>query len=181
MNIASEPSGRTPISTDMQRPVEAASVYSYRLGRAKSPPAMSPNTTDGSQLVLPASWLEKGLVYRKKASPELVTRTDNTVLANEQVDRRPVLALLTRPSSRTRDSPSWFLGITDYARRTARRPRPSSRAAGPSRVLSMQAQLDRSSSVGAEIYVPAANSRRRRSIKRVYTTRPDTVFGVTLH
>ncbi len=114
--------------------------------------------------------LEKGLVYRKMATVNW-DPVDQTVLANEQViDGRGWRsgALVER-----REIPQWFLKITAYA---------DELLAGlekldgwPQRVKTMQRNwIGRSE--GVEMVFELAGGEGRIS---VYTTRPDTLMGVT--
>ena len=116
-------------------------------------------------------WLEKGLVYRKKASQNWCPHC-NTVLANEQV----VDGLCWRCDTHVvqKELTQWFLKITDYADELLA---DLSKLEGgwPDRVLSMQRNWI-GKSVGAEITFPLESGEG--DIK-VFTTRPDTVFGVT--
>lgn len=116
-------------------------------------------------------WLEKGLVYRKKASQNWCPHC-NTVLANEQV----VDGLCWRCDTPVvqKELTQWFLKITDYADELLA---DLSKLEGgwPDRVLSMQRNWI-GKSVGAEITFPLESGEG--DIK-VFTTRPDTVFGVT--
>lgn len=114
---------------------------------------------------------KRGLAYKKKASVNWC-ESCQTVLANEQVEK----GLCWRCSSvvETRDLEQWFLRITDYAERLLNDL--DSLEDWPERVKVMQQNwIGRSE--GAEIVF---------SIKefpgeeiRTFTTRPDTLFGVT--
>lgn len=116
-------------------------------------------------------WLEKGLVYRKKA-PQNWCPHCNTVLANEQV----VDGLCWRCDTpvEQKELTQWFLKITDYAEELLA-DLSKLEAGWPDRVISMQRNWI-GKSVGAEIRFPLEG--RDDSIT-VFTTRPDTVFGVT--
>lgn len=121
-------------------------------------------------------WLEKGLVYRKKAAQNWCP-TCNTVLANEQVvdgvcwrcDTPVVQKELTQ----------WFLKITAYADELLADLR-KLEGGWPDRVLSMQRNWI-GKSTGAEIVFPLEDSDKAGAGEgiTVFTTRPDTVFGVT--
>jgi len=114
---------------------------------------------------------KRGLAYKKKASVNWC-ESCQTVLANEQVEK----GLCWRCSSvvETRDLEQWFLRITDYAERLLNDL--DCLEDWPARVKVMQQNwIGRSE--GAEIVF---------SIKefpgeeiRTFTTRPDTLFGVT--
>jgi len=114
---------------------------------------------------------ERGLAYRK-ASPVNWCPNDQTVLANEQVinghcERCDALV-------EKRELTQWFLKITDYAQRLL------DDMAGLERhwsdkVLTMQRNwIGRST--GAEVDFTVEGSQER---VRVFTTRPDTLFGAT--
>ena len=121
--------------------------------------------------------LEAGLAYRDKA-PVNWCPGCQTVLANEQV-----LADGTCERSgdvvEKRDLEQWFFKITDYAAAAARRPRHA-------RLARARQSMQRNwigRSEGAEFEMPV--SRRRATPhptawrSRVFTTRPDTSFGMT--
>jgi leucyl-tRNA synthetase len=113
---------------------------------------------------------EKGLVYKKKATVNW-DPVDQTVLANEQViDGRGWRsgALVER-----REIPQWFLRITDYADQLLA---DLERLEGwPEQVRTMQANwIGRSE--GVELRFAVAG---RDEPLSVFTTRPDTLMGVT--
>ena len=113
---------------------------------------------------------EKGLVYKKEAEVNW-DPIDQTVLANEQViDGRGWRsgALVER-----RKIPQWFIKITDYADELLR---DLDKLDGwPERVRVMQQNwIGRSE--GLEFEFKVAGSK---DIFTVYTTRPDTIMGVT--
>jgi leucyl-tRNA synthetase len=113
---------------------------------------------------------EKGLVYKKKATVNW-DPVDQTVLANEQViDGRGWRsgALVER-----REIPQWFLRITDYADQLLA---DLERLEGwPEQVRTMQANwIGRSE--GVELQFEVAG---RGEPLTVFTTRPDTLMGVT--
>ncbi|MEG2004850.1 MAG: leucine--tRNA ligase, partial [Bilophila sp.] len=116
-------------------------------------------------------WLEKGLVYRKKASQNWCP-TCNTVLANEQV----VDGVCWRCDTPViqKELTQWFLKITAYADELLT-DLDKLESGWPDRVISMQKNWI-GKSVGAEITVPLQEGEGKIS---VFTTRPDTVFGVT--
>lgn len=114
--------------------------------------------------------LERGLAYRKKSFVNWCPKC-NTVLANEQVidgacwrcDSPVVLKELTQ----------WFFKITEYAEELLEW---CDRLKGwPERVISMQKNWI-GKSEGAEIDFPLEGIEGKLS---VFTTRPDTVYGVT--
>lgn len=113
---------------------------------------------------------KKGLVYKKTASVNW-DPVDNTVLANEQViDGRGWRsgALVEK-----RDIPQWFMKITDYADQLLA---DLDQLDGwPEQVRTMQANwIGRSE--GVQIDFDIAESSDKLS---VYTTRPDTLMGVS--
>lgn len=120
-------------------------------------------------------WLEKGLVYRKK-SPQNWCPNCHTVLANEQVIEgrcwrcdSPVIQ---------KDLTQWFLKITAYANELLEDLKKLEKG-WPDRVLSMQRNWI-GKSVGAEILFPLEKPTPNGTDNiTVFTTRPDTVFGVT--
>ncbi|WP_418764610.1 leucine--tRNA ligase [Mailhella sp.] len=115
--------------------------------------------------------LEKGLVYRKKA-PQNWCPSCHTVLANEQV----IDGKCWRCDSvvEQKDLTQWFFRITAYADELLADLKKLEKG-WPSRVLTMQHNwIGRST--GAEIVFPLEG--REGEIK-VFSTRADTVFGVT--
>ncbi|BAZ93389.1 leucyl-tRNA synthetase [Thiohalobacter thiocyanaticus] len=113
---------------------------------------------------------EKGLVYKKMATVNW-DPVDQTVLANEQViDGRGWRsgALVER-----RDIPQWFMRITDYAEELLNE---IDRLEGwPEAVRTMQRNwIGRSEGLELEFDIAGADERLS-----VYTTRPDTLMGVT--
>ncbi|HUP47000.1 MAG TPA: leucine--tRNA ligase [Thermoanaerobaculia bacterium] len=113
---------------------------------------------------------EKGLAYRGKA-PVNWCPQDQTVLANEQV----IDGRCERCGAEVvqRELEQWFLKITDYADRLDAGL--DDLAEWPEKVKLMQRNwIGRS--VGADIEFPVPSLGRP---IRVFTTRPDTVFGAT--
>ncbi len=114
--------------------------------------------------------LERGLVYRKKAKVNWC-ESCQTVLANEQVED----GLCWRCDSQVveKELDSWFFKITDYAEELLEG---CDRLKGwPEKVLTMQRNWI-GKSIGAEIEFGIDGSDK---IIKVFTTRPDTLFGVT--
>ena len=114
--------------------------------------------------------LDKGLVY-KKTAPVNWCPNDMTVLANEQVIEGCCWRCDT-PVERKEIS-QWFLKITAYADELLQ----SLQSLGgwPEQVKTMQANwIGRSE--GIEMDFPVADSDE---VIRIYTTRPDTLMGVT--
>lgn len=115
--------------------------------------------------------LEKGLAYRKKA-PQNWCPQCHTVLANEQVEDGRCWRCDTPVEQK--ELTQWFLRITAYADELLA-DLEKLEGGWPDRVLSMQRNWI-GKSVGAEIAFPLEG--REGEIK-VFSTRPDTVFGVT--
>lgn len=114
--------------------------------------------------------LEKGLVYKKESEVNW-DPVDQTVLANEQVIEGRGWrsgALVER-----RKIPQWFIKITDYAEELLRDL--DNLEQWPEQVRTMQSNwIGRSE--GIELDFTLENTGERLS---VYTTRPDTLLGVT--
>ena len=117
---------------------------------------------------------EKGLVYRKK-SPQNWCPSCHTVLANEQV----VDGLCWRCDSRVeqKELAQWFLKITAYGDELLRDLALLEKG-WPSRVLSMQHNWI-GKSHGAAITFGLEKPAPDTDSIEVFTTRPDTLFGVT--
>ncbi|MEB3308877.1 MAG: leucine--tRNA ligase [Snowella sp.] len=114
---------------------------------------------------------EAGLAYQKEAAVNW-DPIDQTVLANEQVDSEGKSwrsgAIVERKLLR-----QWFLKITDYAEQLLN---DLDKLSGwPERVRTMQANWI-GKSVGAYLEFPIQGSTEKIA---VFTTRPDTVYGVT--
>ncbi|MFD2190386.1 leucine--tRNA ligase [Pistricoccus aurantiacus] len=112
--------------------------------------------------------IEKGLVYKKMSTVNW-DPVDQTVLANEQViDGRGWRsgALVER-----KEIPLWFLKITDYAEELLT---DLDKVDWPEQVKTMQRNWI-GKSRGVELSFDVASSEPL----KVYTTRPDTLFGVT--
>ncbi len=113
---------------------------------------------------------EKGLAYKKTATVNW-DPVDKTVLANEQViDGK---GWRSGAAVEKREIPQWFLKITDYANELL--------AAidnlddWPEAVKTMQRNwIGRSQGVELEFHVA-----ERKEVLKVFTTRPDTLMGVT--
>src|SRR5216683_42799 len=116
--------------------------------------------------------LERGLAYRAMA-PVNWCPVDKTVLANEQVIngrcwRHPDVEV------EKRDLEQWFFKITDYAERLLNDLERLDK--WPNKVRVMQTNwIGRSE--GAEVDFPV--DRHEGETIRIYTTRPDTLFGAT--
>lgn len=118
--------------------------------------------------------LEKGVAYKKTAIVNWCPN-DNTVLANEQVKdgvcercRTPVV---------TKEIPSWYLKITDYAERLLAGLE-QLKEGWPERVIAAQKQWI-GKSKGVEIDFPLEEPVEDVTCITVFTTRQDTIFGVT--
>ncbi len=113
---------------------------------------------------------EKGLAYRKHAVVNW-DPVDQTVLANEQVvDGK---GWRSGVAVERREIPQWFLKITDYADELLRGLETLS--GWPENVITMQRNwIGRSE--GLEMDFPIAGGD---DVLKIFTTRPDTVFGVT--
>jgi len=133
-------------------------------------------TTCNSDYYRWTQWLfllfhEMGLAYRAMA-PVNWCPVDQTVLANEQVINGACWRHPDVPVEK-RDLEQWFLRITDYADRLL--DDLSLLEAWPEKVRTMQANwIGRSR--GVEVDFPVEGQPEPMS---VYTTRPDTLFGVT--
>ncbi len=113
--------------------------------------------------------LRKGLVYRKNSVVNW-DPVDHTVLANEQViDGR---GWRSGALVEQREIPQWFLKITDYAQELL--DNLDTLEGWPEAVKTMQRNwIGRSEGLQIEFSVPSAKP------LRVFTTRPDTLMGVT--
>jgi len=114
---------------------------------------------------------EKGFAYRKSAIVNWCPH-DLTVLANEQVIEGKCWRCGTPVVQK--EIPSWYLKITDYAERLLE-DLEKLKGKWPSQVLIMQENWI-GKSEGATIKFPIKDSP---DYIEVFTTRPDTIFGVT--
>jgi leucyl-tRNA synthetase len=115
--------------------------------------------------------LERGLAYRKRSSVNWCPSCQ-TVLANEQVEAGRCWRCDSEVTKR--DIEGWFFKITDYAEELLAW---CDRLPGwPERVMVMQRNWI-GKSEGAEFELPVAGRPHLRI--RVFTTRPDTAFGMT--
>jgi leucyl-tRNA synthetase len=115
---------------------------------------------------------EHGLAYRK-AAPVNWCPKDLTVLANEQVIQGRCERCGTEVTKR--NLTQWFFRITDYAERLLDDMASLEEGAWPNPVLTMQRNwIGRS--VGAHVDFRIVG---RDAPVRVFTTRPDTLFGAT--
>jgi leucyl-tRNA synthetase len=115
--------------------------------------------------------LERGLAYRKRSTVNWCPSCQ-TVLANEQVEAGRCWRCDSEVTKREIDG--WFFKITDYAEELLAW---CDRLPGwPERVMTMQRNWI-GKSEGAEFDLPVAG--RPALTLRVFTTRPDTAFGMT--
>jgi len=114
---------------------------------------------------------EKGLVYRKKSQVNWCNAC-NTVLANEQV----IDGCCWRCDGEAEDrfQEGWFFKITDYADRLLEGCKQLS-GKWPEQVLTMQSNWI-GKSYGAEVNFKI---KEKNEIIKVFTTRPDTLYGAT--
>ncbi len=118
---------------------------------------------------------ERGLAYRK-SSPVNWCPNDQTVLANEQV----VGGMCDRCGAEVtkRELTQWYFKVTDYAQRLLD-DMEMLKDTWPDRVLAMQRNwIGRSEGAHVDFEVEAAGDQPARSVK-VFTTRPDTLYGAT--
>jgi leucyl-tRNA synthetase len=113
---------------------------------------------------------EQGSVFRKKSSVNWCPSC-NTVLANEQVSEGKCWRCSNIVSQKNMEQ--WFIRITDYA--DALLDGHKELPGWPNQVLSMQKNWI-GKSFGAEIDFKIQSSA---NFLKVFTTRPDTLFGVT--
>ncbi len=112
--------------------------------------------------------MEKGIAY-KKTAPVNWCPHDQTVLANEQVIEGCCWRCDT-PVQR-REIAQWFLKITDYAEQLLA---DLDHVAWPEQVKTMQRNwIGRSEGMEVDFEVPGSEP------LRIYTTRPDTLYGAT--
>eukprot|EP00048_Salpingoeca_helianthica_P006905 m.104201 g.104201 ORF g.104201 m.104201 type:complete len:869 (-) comp14167_c0_seq2:56-2662(-) len=118
---------------------------------------------------------ERGLAYQRAAAVNW-DPVDNTVLANEQVDSSG-RSWRSGAKVERRLLRQWFLGITQYAERLTAG---LSRVHWPSTVLDLQRNwLGRSEGASVPFSVILPSGGPAAAQLDVFTTRPDTLFGVT--
>ncbi len=115
---------------------------------------------------------QAGLAYRAKAPVNWCPKCQ-TVLANEQVVGEGSCERCGTPVTK-RELEQWFFRITRYAERLL----DHSRLNWPERIKTMQKNWV-GKSEGAEISFPLEHAGIEQKEIRVFTTRPDTIFGVT--
>jgi leucyl-tRNA synthetase len=114
-------------------------------------------------------FLDLGLAYKQKAAVNWCPK-DNTVLANEQIVNGVCWRCGTKPTKKELEQ--WFFRITKYAQRLLDDLQKLDR--WPERVRVMQANwIGRSEGAELDFFVEHDGK------LRVFTTRPDTVFGAT--
>ncbi|MSP56699.1 MAG: leucine--tRNA ligase [Myxococcales bacterium] len=118
--------------------------------------------------------VERGVAYRK-ASRVNFCPSCQTVLANEQVEGGTCWRCASVVEQR--DMEQWFLRITDHADDLLRA-LDSLEGKWPEKVLTMQRNwIGRSE--GTEVSFPLDPAQGEITALSIYTTRPDTLFGVT--
>ncbi len=118
--------------------------------------------------------LERGLAYRKSSVVNWCPSCE-TVLANEQVEEGRCWRCKSRVESKEMEG--WFFRITDYAEELLDGIE-KLRGKWPERVLAMQRNWI-GKSVGAEVDFPLIEPVDGTDALRIFTTRPDTIFGAT--
>lgn len=118
--------------------------------------------------------LKKGLAYQKSTTVNWCP-SDETVLANEQVED----GLCWRCGSEVelKEMKGWFFKTTEYTEELLEWA-DKLKDGWPERVLSMQKNWI-GKSTGAEIEFPLQESLGEENSLKIFTTRPDTVYGVT--
>jgi len=116
-------------------------------------------------------FFKAGLAYQKEATVNW-DPVDQTVLANEQVDSEG-RSWRSGAKVEKRKLKQWFLKITDYAERLLQDLELLTH--WPDRVKTMQANWI-GKSIGAELTFAIKNHREQIT---VFTTRPDTIYGVS--
>ncbi|MCB4790512.1 MAG: leucine--tRNA ligase [Elusimicrobia bacterium] len=118
---------------------------------------------------------EKGLAFRKESQVNWCPSC-KTVLANEQVNQG--LCWRCDSNTETKKLEQWFLKITDYAEELLSGHELLEKG-WPSQVLTMQKNWI-GKSAGAEAdFILVSDDREKRTNIRIFTTRPDTLFGAT--
>jgi len=113
---------------------------------------------------------DKGLVYRKMTSVNWC-ESCQTVLANEQVIEERCWRCDNQVQPQ--DMHGWFFRITDYADELLEEC--DNLSGWPEKVLTMQRNWI-GKSIGAEINFPVEGTDQ---VLKIFTTRPDTIFGAT--
>ncbi len=120
---------------------------------------------------------EKGLLYRKKASVNWCPH-DKTVLANEQVEEGKCWRCGTEVVQK--EIEQYFLKITQYAKELLE-DLDKLEGKWPSKVIAMQRNwIGKSEGLGFEMKLDSDSAKKANAAGfRVFTTRPDTIYGVT--
>ncbi len=118
--------------------------------------------------------LKRGLAYKKKS---LVNWCPScaTVLANEQVEDGICWRCKSQVESKEMDG--WFFKTTHYAEELLASGE-NLKGAWPDKVIAMQRNWI-GKSTGAEVNFPLEEAIDGERVLRIFTTRPDTLFGVT--
>ncbi len=129
----------------------------------------------GEQQRLFLKFLEKGLVYQKKAKVNW-DPVDNTVLANEQVvDGK---GWRSGAPVEQRELTQWFFRITDYAEDLLEEVQKLDR--WPEKVRTMQANwIGRSEGLQMRFPIVGTVPDGQDSAIEIFTTRPDTLYGAS--
>ncbi|MFA5892561.1 MAG: leucine--tRNA ligase [Candidatus Margulisiibacteriota bacterium] len=121
---------------------------------------------------------KKGLAYRKKATVNWCPSCA-TVLANEQVVKEDK-CWRCETTVEQRELEQWFFKITDYADRLLADLEKLSGWPEPVKIMQRN-WIGKSEGVEIDFPLPSPSGRGDRGVRalKVYTTRPDTLFGVT--
>jgi leucyl-tRNA synthetase len=118
--------------------------------------------------------LKRGLAYKRKSHVNWCPSCE-TVLANEQVEDGACWRCNSQVHSKEMDG--WFFKTTDYAEELLVSGE-NIKAGWPDKVLAMQRNWI-GKSIGAEVDFPLEEPIDDERFLRIFTTRPDTLFGVT--
>ena len=119
---------------------------------------------------------ERGLAYRKASFVNWCPK-DQTVLANEQVVQGTCERCGTTVTKR--QLTQWYFKVTEYAQRLLD-DMGDLEGGWPDRVLAMQRNwIGRSEGAYVDFAVTLADGSHRAEPVRVFTTRPDTLYGAT--
>ena len=119
---------------------------------------------------------ERGLAYRKASFVNWCPK-DQTVLANEQVVQGTCERCGTTVTKR--QLTQWYFKVTEYAQRLLD-DMADLEGGWPDRVLAMQRNwIGRSEGAYVDFAVTLADGSHRAEPVRVFTTRPDTLYGAT--
>jgi len=118
--------------------------------------------------------LGRGLAYKKKSAVNWCPSCQ-TVLANEQVEDGRCWRCNSEVQSKEMEG--WFFKTTDYAEELLESVE-KLKAGWPEKVIAMQKNWI-GKSIGAEVDFPLEESIGDETSLKIFTTRPDTLFGVT--